>query len=90
MESAKAKATCPEEEDRLPLSRILTDALQRRVPEDVEDWTNLPTTRGNEMDFTVRETPAKADDHLTASEAERQRLPLGEPRAPPATRAGIC
>lgn len=42
------------------------------------------------MDFTVRETPAKADDHLTASEAERQRLPLGEPRAPPATRAGIC
>jgi|OrbCmetagenome_4_1107370.scaffolds.fasta_scaffold66478_2 hypothetical protein len=37
MKSEKAKAKCPEEEDRLPLSRILTDALQRRVPEDVED-----------------------------------------------------
>lgn len=36
-EIRKAKAKCPEEEDRLPLSRILTDALQRRVPEDVED-----------------------------------------------------
>ena len=37
IERENCKAHIPEEENRSPLSRILTDALRRRVQEDIED-----------------------------------------------------